>query len=120
MTPTVRLALVGAVGWAAATLALRLLPTWPAPSWALAAGVLVLLAALPRLVILLTRQLPREGRIAGAAAIALPGMVGDAAATASFTQVFPQAPAAYAGGFGGLMLLGYAVILATGFASARH
>jgi len=120
MTPFVRMALVGAAGWALATVGLRLLPAWPQPSWAMAPVVALLLAGLVVLVGLLVRNLPPERRAAGAAAVALPGMIGDAVATALFAQTFPNAPPLAAGPFAALMLLGYATILAGGFVAARR
>ena len=120
MPPMFRLTLIGAAGWALATVGLRLLPVWPQPALAAGLVVLILLAALIAFVGWLVRGLPRQDRPAGAIAVALPGMIGDAFASAHFAQMFPNAAPSLGGWFAGLMLVGYAAILAGGLVASRR
>lgn len=117
IAPLGRFALVGFAAWALATAALRLAPgrafevTPPVAAVAILAA-LIILAGLARLIL---RDVDPASRVAAMIAFVLPGMIGDSATTALYGVVFPNLPNG-AGVFGGLMLLGYSVMLIVGLA----
>jgi hypothetical protein len=122
MTPSVpdarpqlaRFALVGLVAWALATGAIRMAPLHslrlepPEITLAILAG----LGAVIALAVLLTRDVAPSQRVPAMCAFVLPGMIGDSLTTAFYGVFFPNLPNGSGGIFGGLMLAGYAVMLA--------
>jgi hypothetical protein len=121
-SPLRRYAAIGLAAWALTTIAIRLIPgaafSLPAAGWigAIAVGAAAL-AALARLIV---RDISPAHRAAAMVALVLPGMAGDCLTSAFFVRVFPNLPAGGAGWFGGLMLLGYSVMLAAALAPGRR
>lgn len=110
---------IGLTIWAVATLAVRVTDAFALPPGFSDRLVFLDLLAVPILASalwVLVRTVPRQDRLAAAAAIAVPGMVADAIATILYTDFFPLADPASASAFGALMLWGYAVVLLSGAA----
>ncbi|MBL6431163.1 MAG: DUF5367 family protein [Alphaproteobacteria bacterium] len=107
--------IVGIIGWLAASLVFRLFgnlflvgPGLPYVLALIVGGVLASAVAL-----LAARLFCEPGKSARfAAGVVIPGLLGDAAATLAFAQVFPALPPAFDVLFAAMMLWGYGVILA--------
>jgi hypothetical protein len=108
-----RPAIVGLAGWTLASLAIRLAPAGALhlPSLGFVAATLAACTALAAFARWIVRGVGPVHRPAVMVAIVLPGMLGDALASACFPRAFPNLPPAAAPGFGALMLLGYAIML---------
>jgi hypothetical protein len=81
-----------------------------------ALAVLVGLGLVVGLALLLLRDIAPYQRVRVMSAFVLPGMIGDSLTTAFCGVVFPNLPSGSGGVFGGLMLAGYAVLLAVSVA----
>jgi hypothetical protein len=116
--PLARFALVGLVVWALSTAAIRIVPLHGLRLGPLGAALVISagIAAVVGLAALLLRDVTRTHRIPAMCAFVLPGMVGDSLTTAFCGAVFPNLPESSGPAFGGLMLAGYAAMLAVSFA----
>jgi hypothetical protein len=116
--PLARFALLGLVAWAFATGAIRMAPLRSLrlgpPEATLA--VMAALGAVIALALLLLRDVAPYQRVPVMCAFVLPGMIGDSLTTAFCADVFPNLPNGSGSVFGGLMLAGYAVLLAVSIA----
>lgn len=115
---SVRFAVVGALAWALATVAIRLAPLQALKLGPLEASLAIVagLGAAAGLAVLLMRNVEPAQRVRAISAFVLPGMAGDSLTTAFCSAVFPNLPSGAAGVFGALMLAGYAAMIAAVFA----
>lgn len=114
--------LTGAAGWVLATALLHWLPVplrldpqfTPRAAALMAADGAVFATA----IYLLMRRVPAAERLSACAALIMPGLLGDAAGMAFFGDFFPNINADGSNLLAALLLLTYAVIVATGWLMA--
>jgi len=109
-----RIALIGFLIWAAATIALRLGGQYVFRSTGTAPAICILLVSLPVMIAVAINLLPRgPDRALAAIALVAPGMLLDTISSIWFSTVFPNIRADAAGLFGGWLLFCNVVVLLT-------
>jgi hypothetical protein len=107
--------IVGILGWIGASIVFRLFGQYilVGPGLAYVVALVVGGVAASAVALLAARLFCEPGKSARfAAGVVMPGLLGDAAATLAFAQVFPAIPPEFDVLFAAMMLWGYGVILA--------